>query len=218
VALAYPCTVTIEPPAPAVSVRRERTRERLIEAAAQVFAHLGFGAASVEAIAEAAGFTRGAFYSNFASKEELFLTLAARQTQQRLAALEAAVASLDLSVGQEPLDRTVIRTVLASVTQGAGPRDTTWVLMNAELELLAMRDPSVGAPWTAQQRRLQGEITAAFIRVLAGVGLRFAVEPAIAIELLLAAYDAAARNAYAAGTDILPQALETLVDLLIVPA
>jgi AcrR family transcriptional regulator len=217
---AYPDRVTndsAENPQP-VSVRRERTRDRLIDAAAQVFAHVGFGAASVEAIAEAAGFTRGAFYSNFASKEELFLALAARQTQERLAALEATLANLGVTVVKdEPLDRTVIRTVLASVARG-GNRSSDWVLMQAELELLAMRDAAVGALWTAQQRRLQGEITAALTRLLAGVGLSFSVEPALAIELLLGAYDAAARDAHAAGTDMLPQALEALVDLLIVPA
>ena len=52
-----------------------RTRQLLIEAAAEVFSERGFHRASVEAIAERAGFTRGAFYSNFASKEELFAEL-----------------------------------------------------------------------------------------------------------------------------------------------
>jgi len=51
------------------------TRRRLLEAAAQVIRERGFGAASVEAIAAAAGFTRGAFYSNFETKEQLFVEL-----------------------------------------------------------------------------------------------------------------------------------------------
>jgi AcrR family transcriptional regulator len=50
---------------------REQTRQRLFEAAATVFAAQGIGAATVEAIVQEAGLTRGAFYSNFADKDEL---------------------------------------------------------------------------------------------------------------------------------------------------
>jgi len=56
---------------------REETRQRLFEAAAKVFESQGIGAASIEAIADAAGFTRGAFYSNFASKDELIIAMLA---------------------------------------------------------------------------------------------------------------------------------------------
>src|SRR5499426_2302597 len=54
---------------------REETRRRLFEAAAQVFEERGIGAASIEAIAAAAGLTRGAFYSNFADKDELIIAM-----------------------------------------------------------------------------------------------------------------------------------------------
>ncbi len=73
-------TVDMDPAgtAPATSRRREATRQKLLDAAAQVFAEEGLDAASVEAICERAGFTRGAFYSNFETKDELFLELAGR--------------------------------------------------------------------------------------------------------------------------------------------
>jgi AcrR family transcriptional regulator len=54
---------------------RDDTRERLFAAAARVFEERGIGDASVEAIAAAAGFTRGAFYSNFGSKHELIIAM-----------------------------------------------------------------------------------------------------------------------------------------------
>jgi AcrR family transcriptional regulator len=54
---------------------RDDTREKLFEAAAQVFEDQGIGGASIEAIAAAAGFSRGAFYSNFASKDELIIAM-----------------------------------------------------------------------------------------------------------------------------------------------
>lgn len=54
---------------------RDDTREKLFEAAARVFEEQGIGSASIEAIAAAAGFTRGAFYSNFDSKDELIIAM-----------------------------------------------------------------------------------------------------------------------------------------------
>jgi AcrR family transcriptional regulator len=54
---------------------RDDTREKLFEAAARVFEEQGIGGASIEAIAAAAGFTRGAFYSNFKSKDELIIAM-----------------------------------------------------------------------------------------------------------------------------------------------
>ena len=56
---------------------KNRTRQLLLDAAAQVFARKGFAGASVEEIAEAAGYSIGAVYSNFGSKEQLFLELSA---------------------------------------------------------------------------------------------------------------------------------------------
>jgi AcrR family transcriptional regulator len=54
---------------------RDQTRQRLFEAAAHVFEEHGIGTASIEAIAAAAGLTRGAFYSNFTSKDELIIAM-----------------------------------------------------------------------------------------------------------------------------------------------
>jgi len=63
--------------------RREETRERVLAAAARVFAQRGFDASSLEAIADEAGFSRGAVYYHFADKEELFLELLDRRCAER---------------------------------------------------------------------------------------------------------------------------------------
>jgi AcrR family transcriptional regulator len=55
--------------------RRALTRERLLAAAAKVFAGEGFGGSTIDRIVGEAGFTKGAFYSNFSSKEDIFLQL-----------------------------------------------------------------------------------------------------------------------------------------------
>ena len=69
---------------------REETRKHLLDAAQRLIAKNGLSAASVEDIAEAAGYTRGAFYSNFGSKDDLFLELLSRdhrETRVQLAVL-----------------------------------------------------------------------------------------------------------------------------------
>jgi AcrR family transcriptional regulator len=64
---------------------REETRQRLLDAGLAVFSERGFADTSVEEIAARAGFTRGAFYSNFADKEELFFALMDARMEQRVA-------------------------------------------------------------------------------------------------------------------------------------
>lgn len=63
---------------------RDATCEKLFEAAAQVFEEQGIGSASIETIAAAAGFTRGAFYSNFASKDELIIAMLEEHVEQSI--------------------------------------------------------------------------------------------------------------------------------------
>lgn len=64
--------------------QQAQTRARLIDAAARVFARRGFQAAGVEEIAEEAGYSHGAVYSNFAGKEELFLAVFEQYMTQRI--------------------------------------------------------------------------------------------------------------------------------------
>jgi AcrR family transcriptional regulator len=63
---------------------RDDTCEKLFEAAATVFEEQGIGGASIEAIAAAAGFSRGAFYSNFKSKDELIIAMLEDHVEQSI--------------------------------------------------------------------------------------------------------------------------------------
>lgn len=77
---------------------RDQTTQRLLDAAQKLIAKKGLSAASVEDIAAAAGYTRGAFYSNFSSKGDLFIELLRRDHQRSLAefgALRSDELSLD---------------------------------------------------------------------------------------------------------------------------
>ena len=68
--------------------RQARTRRRLVDAAAHVGARRGLAAASLDEVAQVAGYTKGAVYANFASKEELFLAVLDERFAERLAQIE----------------------------------------------------------------------------------------------------------------------------------
>jgi AcrR family transcriptional regulator len=75
---------------------RAQTRDRLLDATYEIVVRNGIEEASIEDIAEAAGFSRGAFYSNFESKEELLCALLEREKagwQQELRTLMGETAS-----------------------------------------------------------------------------------------------------------------------------
>ncbi len=208
--------------ATALTPRRERTRERLLDAAFTVFARHGIHGASIEAVCEAAGFTRGAFYSNFSSKEELFLALAERAMRRQLDSLESIGEELEPDIVRDgSVDPEAIQAILSVVITDPGDA-RQWALMRAELELLAMRDPAVGRPFLAQEEKLRTELGAAIGRILVGCGLRFTVDQRTAVEMLLNIYESSARSAVVAkptpedgdaapGTAVLSQLVNLLV-------
>ena len=129
--------------------RRAQTRERLLDAAAEVFNRLGYHGASLEAVAEAAGYTKGAVYSNFTSKTELFLALAERR---------GVAANLDAQREQ------FIATPLADFIDGMGEllraqaaRDETWDVLTIEVWLAAMRDPALRTIMAHDYREMRAE-------------------------------------------------------------
>jgi AcrR family transcriptional regulator len=81
------------PSRPTRAEKQAQTKTRLVEAAAHVFARRGYQAASVEEIAEQAGYSHGAVYSNFAGKEELFLAVFEQYMSQRIAEVTAATST-----------------------------------------------------------------------------------------------------------------------------
>jgi AcrR family transcriptional regulator len=80
---------------PSRAERREQTRLELLDAAKRVFLRRGFHGASLDEIADEAGYTKGAVYSNFAGKDDLFLALLARQLEQRRQAYAELLPGLD---------------------------------------------------------------------------------------------------------------------------
>jgi AcrR family transcriptional regulator len=78
--------------APTRADRQASTRLGLLEAAERLFEERGYAATSLDAVADAAGYTKGAVYSNFASKEDLFFAIYERRVERLLAEVESATA------------------------------------------------------------------------------------------------------------------------------
>jgi AcrR family transcriptional regulator len=129
--------------------RRQQTRARLLDAAGQVFARRGFHAATLDEVADAAGYTKGAVYSNFASKDELVLAL----LDQHLAAQLRQVEALDAIESSEEL-----RAALRARTEQdvAAARDVGVLLV--EFSLYAMRNPAAQAELAKRYRQLRGRL------------------------------------------------------------
>ncbi|MGZ6265714.1 MAG: TetR/AcrR family transcriptional regulator [Candidatus Limnocylindrales bacterium] len=128
--------------------RKNQTRERLIDAAIRVFAERGYQSATLDEVAAAAGFTKGAVYSNFASKEELFVALIERRIEVQMRMLAGR---LEATEGRDG---------------GAGSSDPEaerqWVVLAVEVWLQAMRDERVRQLMADQYRRAR-TITASII-------------------------------------------------------
>lgn len=117
---------------------KEQTRAQLLKTAASVFARKGFVGASVEEIAEEAGFSIGAIYSNFAGKEDLFLALlSARRThalERRMEAFAAAVKD-PAAPDSDTFD------LLTPLFVRAADRNREFAPLQAEFWLYAVRHP-----------------------------------------------------------------------------
>lgn len=112
-----------------------RTRERLLQAAAEVFAEKGFAGASVDEIAERAGHTKGAVYSNFANKDDLFLALIDDH-------LAAKVVDLDARLGEASDPAELVEGLHPTVVMPNHGDRTTYLLFS-EFRLYALRHPEV---------------------------------------------------------------------------
>jgi AcrR family transcriptional regulator len=150
---------------------RDDTCEKLFEAAARVFEEQGIGGASIEAIAAAAGFSRGAFYSNFDSKDELIIAMleahVAQSIRRNLDLLEKhkdpddfiqALKSMERS-RQDPLGRAPLlhMEMILYVARAEQRRPELAKRLRARRQLVAeivettMRSsgrPAPNAPWT----------------------------------------------------------------------
>ncbi len=123
--------------------RKQETRRQLVEAAARVFAAEGFEAASLDKVAEAAGFTKGAVYSNFRDKTDLFMAIIERRVEDQVRGSVEAFRNVTLQQALEALD---------AASEGEG-FDPGWLMLVGEFWLHAMRHPEARAALAAEYAR-----------------------------------------------------------------
>lgn len=170
---------------PRVTRRRAETRQRLLDAAMDVFAEEGFGRASVEDVCARAGYTRGAFYSNFASLDELFLAMWQQQTD---ALLTAAAQALEEATVQPvtSLEDGIERFVSVVAV------DERWFRIQSEFNAHALRTPGLRAVVAEREAAIARLLLPFLDRALAHVGRRVVVDRDTFAAALVAVHDGTA--------------------------
>lgn len=154
--------------------RRELTRKQLLDAAEQVFVDQGFHAASVDQVAEAAGYSKGAVYSNFENKDELFLAVLERRVDSRALAIESDVPT-DRPIGEQAAQAgTAFFDVFLEQSQ--------WSLLLMEFATHAARHPHLRERFAARNLRLREAMVELIDRHLGALGI---VSPVPSEELAM---------------------------------
>ncbi|MGC4936693.1 TetR/AcrR family transcriptional regulator [Kribbella sp. DT2] len=164
--------------------RRSATRARLLEGALEVFAERGFHGASVEDICERAGFTRGAFYSNFGSKDELVLALFEAMTDRLLEQITALLPELANQPG------TLLDAVLG-LLHDAAPDQRQWHLISTEFTLHALRSPEAADALIRQRTVFRQRLTELVEEIIRTSELRLSVPADQFVRLVIAVHEGA---------------------------
>jgi AcrR family transcriptional regulator len=157
--------------------RKADTRERLLESALVVFARDGFGGASVEEIAEEAGFSTGAVYSAFGGKQELFFAIIDRcleeerreigEILERNESMEAVISAID------------------RWKPGPLESEEQWRVLATEFWLHAVRDPRARSLLAERQRRQRATTAGQLERSFRDRGLRLTVEAGLLADAVI---------------------------------
>jgi AcrR family transcriptional regulator len=170
--------------------KKAQTRARLLDAAEVVFARRGFVAASLDEVAEEAGLTKGAVYSNFESKEDLFQAV----LHDRYNAQTMRIADLvDESASFTEQAAEGARLLLDKFKQ-----ERTWTLLALEFNAYAIRNPAFTRRAVSHQRKLRSAVADLVRQHMEKLGL----EPSLTPEELAIAFLALSNG----------MALETLAD------
>ena len=155
--------------------RKENTRAKLVRASLDVFVEKGIDGATVDDLVKAAGFTRGAFYSSFSSKEEVFIALFDEVTAELMAIANSSVASAVADVEADEscsiLEADDAQVMLA-VFEGIRPFGRQWYLLYSDAIARSLRDEALRAELAEQRERMRNQIGALLATRLEASGER----------------------------------------------
>jgi AcrR family transcriptional regulator len=150
-----------------------QNRERVLEAARRVFMARGFHTATLDQIADEAGFSKGAIYSQFASKADVFLTLLERRIEDRAAHHSRFAAQLE---GVE--DFAALHAEMARISSS----DPAWRLLVIEFRVFAARDKALNRRYAELHRRTLAGVASLLLLLYERSG----VTPPAPVEVLAA--------------------------------
>jgi len=183
--------------------RRQQTRDVLIEAATEVFARRGYEGASLEEIAETAGFTRGAIYKHFAGKEELFFAVSDGANQRVIESFRA-IAPMHPDSSEWDVER------LGDLWRASVLDVDDLLSIGMEYQLYVLRNPSARKRAAANRRRNRELITAFIEEVAERAGMTLRLPAPTLAGVILAAADGLNYSARVDGEDLFAPFLEVL--------
>jgi AcrR family transcriptional regulator len=149
--------------------KQQQTRKSLLHAAAQIFCKRGLEGASIDEVAQAAGYTKGAFYANFKSMEELFLVMLDERFSEELERLDKLLAGT-----HEPQEE-----ALAAATDFIQfAADEEWQRLSFQFLAYAARNEEFRQELATRQRAMRQRMTKVFARWRSGFG----AEPVLPME------------------------------------
>src|ERR1700679_3539221 len=146
-----------------ITKRRPITITALLDAAMELFAEKGYGATSIPDICARAKLTKGAFYSNFANKDALFLALLDRSWERRAEGIRRAMAASVLPETGDGWEESAPNQVKI---------DRVWTLVSFEFSLHAIRQPQVAKLLVEHELRVRSELAVLVTEALERAGRR----------------------------------------------
>ncbi|NKY59108.1 TetR/AcrR family transcriptional regulator [Nocardia flavorosea] len=191
--------------------RLERTRALLLDAAEEVFAEKGFAAATLDDIAHAAGYTKGAIYKHFSVKEELFLAVSDRYWRRYFDNFSEVLSTVT-AVGPRELDRVAERWRRLGRDRGA-----EHAALGHEFSLYLLRNPEARARVAAKRLAVAEELAAFVADNLERVGGSLTITPLAFAHVLIATSDSVILGSQLDDIDLYRPILEMYLSVVKLP-
>ena len=191
--------------------RLERTRSLLLDAAEQVFAEKGFTPASLDDIARAAGYTKGAIYKHFATKEDLFLAVSDRYWRRYFDQFTEVLSSAT-EVGAAELDAVAQRWRQLSLDRGA-----EHAALGHEFTLYLLRNPEARERVATKRSEVVQALADFIVKGIGRMGGSLRIAPLTFAQVLVATSDSVVLGSQLDDVDLYRPMVEMYVSAVKMP-